>query len=99
MQRKAHIICSILVVVMSSSQAVATSITNLTESPYGFKMRIAGEEKLIKIAPDETWRTQATPVTVQMGKREKILDNAGEYTLWPDGSLVLQQLQNHRRGD
>lgn len=91
--------CSTLLAIILPCAVHATSITNLSDKTYGFQLKVGAEERLIKLEPNDTWRTTQHPVLLYRGSRTQNLRKDGEYTLWPDGTFALQVNRGQVRGN
>ncbi|MCH2546678.1 MAG: hypothetical protein MK052_03585 [Alphaproteobacteria bacterium] len=85
--------------VLLAPQAQALSIKNLSGAKQTVVIEQAGQHIEIPIAANQTRYLSGGDVQIALkGKRFVQTKNEEEYTIWPDGSLIIQRINKARSG-
>lgn len=85
-----HLRLLVLLLGLSTTEAQAAAISNLSKEPQTVSYGVWGGKKTVVIPPGRTFRLPGT-VTFLYDGRETTIDDEEEYAIWEDGVFGPQR--------
>ena len=86
-----------LSLVMVSMPAYAVAVRNLSGQPQVLEVEHGGQQFQVTIEDGKLYRRYGEAISINLpGNRPRFTENYEEYTIWQDGTLAIQRINQSK---